>query len=39
MVFYGGKNPVDEVKTCVDGIKFVHLKDKVGLDNVWNFLQ
>jgi len=37
VVFYGGKNPVDEVKTCVDGIKFVHLKDKVGLDNVWNF--
>lgn len=36
-VFYGGANPNEEVKTCVDGVNFVHLKDKVGFNNVWNF--
>lgn len=36
-VFYGGKNPMDDVKTCTDGINYVHLKDKVGFDKVWNF--
>jgi L-ribulose-5-phosphate 3-epimerase len=37
VVFYGGKIPNEEVKTCYEGINFVHLKDKVGLDNSWNF--
>lgn len=37
VVFYGGKNPHDEIKTCLRGVNFVHLKDKVGLDNTWNF--
>ena len=37
VVFYGGKTPNEEIKTCVDGLTFVHLKDKIGLDNSWNF--
>ncbi len=37
VVFYGGKMPNEEVKTCADGLKFVHLKDKVGIDNTWDF--
>lgn len=37
VVFYGGKNPIDEIKTCVKDLNFVHLKDKVGMDNSWNF--
>ena len=37
MVFYGGKKPDEEIKTCYEGVNFVHLKDKVGLDNGWNF--
>ncbi len=37
VVFYGGKVPNDEVKTCLSGVNYVHLKDKVGLDDKWNF--
>jgi L-ribulose-5-phosphate 3-epimerase len=37
VVFYGGKVPNDEVKTCYEGVNYVHLKDKVGIDNSWNF--
>ena len=37
VVFYGGKVPNEEIKTCYEGVNFVHLKDKVGLDNGWNF--
>ncbi len=37
VVFYGGKVPNEEIKTCLAGVNFVHLKDKVGFDNVWNF--
>ena len=29
---------MDDVKTCVGDVKYVHLKDKVGLEKgVWNF--
>ncbi|NLD58872.1 MAG: sugar phosphate isomerase/epimerase [Clostridiales bacterium] len=37
VMFYGGKKPEEEVKTCVEAVNFVHLKDKVGFDNSWNF--
>ena len=37
VVFYGGKVPNEEVKTCYEGVNYVHLKDKVGFDNGWNF--
>jgi sugar phosphate isomerase/epimerase len=37
VVFYGGKVPNEEIKTCMEGLKFVHLKDKVGMDSSWNF--
>ena len=37
VVFYGGKNPIDEIKTCVKDLNIVHLKDKIGMDNSWNF--
>ncbi|HBR01885.1 MAG TPA: sugar phosphate isomerase/epimerase [Ruminiclostridium sp.] len=37
VVFYGGKSPNEDVKTCVNNVNFVHLKDKVGFDKVWNF--
>ncbi len=37
VVFYGGKVPNDEIKTCLSGVNYVHLKDKVGLDDKWNF--
>ena len=37
VVFFGGKSPMDDIKTCVDDVKHVHLKDKVGMDRVWCF--
>jgi len=37
VVMYGGKLPNDDVKTCVQDVKFVHLKDKVGFGAEWNF--
>ena len=37
VVFYGGKVPNEEIKTCYEGVNYVHLKDKIGLDNGWNF--
>ncbi len=37
VVFYGGKDPMDDLKTCVKETNFVHLKDKVGMNNTWNF--
>jgi sugar phosphate isomerase/epimerase len=37
VVFYGGCFPEEEVKTCADRVKFVHLKDKLGAQKDWNF--
>jgi len=37
VVFYGGQIPNIEIRNCVDGINYMHLKDKVGIDKVWNF--
>ena len=37
VVFYGGVLPEVEVTDCADGVVYVHLKDKVGIDKVWNF--
>jgi len=36
VVFYGGLSPLDDIKTCIDDVKFVHLKDKIGWGNEWN---
>ena len=36
-VFWGRTNPTEDLKTCVNELNFCHLKDKVGMDNVWNF--
>ena len=36
-MFYGGKKCDEEIKTCVDFVKYVHLKDKVGGAKEWNF--
>jgi sugar phosphate isomerase/epimerase len=36
-MFYGGKNCEEEIKSCADIVKYVHLKDKVGGLKEWNF--
>jgi sugar phosphate isomerase/epimerase len=37
VVFYGGKLPEEEIKTCAGYVKYVHLKDKIGMGKEWNF--
>ena len=36
-MFYGGKKCDEEIKTCVDIVRYVHLKDKIGGSKEWNF--
>jgi sugar phosphate isomerase/epimerase len=37
VVFYGNKLPQEEIKTCAEYVKYVHLKDKIGFGREWNF--
>ena len=37
VVMYGGILPTLDVKTCVSDVKYVHIKDKRGLQKEWNF--
>lgn len=36
-MFYGGAKCDEEIITCVDIVKYIHLKDKIGGAKVWNF--
>jgi sugar phosphate isomerase/epimerase len=36
-MFYGGKKCHEEIRTCADIVKYVHLKDKIGGIKEWNF--
>ena len=36
-MYYGGKKCDEEIKTCADIVKYVHLKDKAGDQKEWNF--
>ena len=35
--FWGGAQPMDDIRTCVNGVRYVHLKDKIGPQKEWNF--
>lgn len=37
VVFYGNVRPEEEIKECIDSVKYVHLKDKIGYNKDWNF--
>ncbi len=37
VVYYGKKYPEQEITTCAEGVKYVHLKDKAGEPGEWNF--
>lgn len=36
-VFYGDVNVVKDMEACMDDIAYIHIKDKDGEQNVWNF--
>lgn len=37
VVYYGGVDPCEDIKTCLDDICFLHGKDKAGAKDAWNF--
>ena len=37
-IYWGGAKTMDDIKTCADRVKYVHLKDKLGSkQREWNF--
>ncbi len=37
VIFYAGIDPVDDIPKCIDKIGYMHLKDKIGGLQEWNF--
>ena len=37
VIFYGGVDPCEDIKTCIGDVAYVHIKDKAGADDVWDF--
>lgn len=37
VILYGGQLPYEDLESSIDYVKFIHLKDKLGADNEWNF--
>ncbi|WP_337017376.1 sugar phosphate isomerase/epimerase family protein [Oceanobacillus massiliensis] len=37
VIFYGDVLPYEDLELCVDEIEFIHLKDKLGANDEWNF--
>ena len=36
-IFYGRVDPVRDLAACVDDVAFLHIKDKAGADDAWDF--
>lgn len=37
VIFYGNVDPAEDLASCVDQVGYMHLKDKQGLPQEWNF--
>ena len=37
VLFYGNTLPYQDLEACLDKVGFIHLKDKIGSFNEWNF--
>ena len=37
VIFYGRVDPVADLRACVDDVAYLHLKDKAGAADVWDF--
>lgn len=37
VIFYGNTMPYEDLEQSADNVKFMHLKDKLGANNEWNF--
>lgn len=37
VVFYGRINPVEDLASCIDDVAYLHLKEKAGAEDMWDF--
>lgn len=37
VIFYGRVDPVKDLASCVENVAYMHLKDKAGAPDTWNF--
>ena len=37
VIFYGRVDPVQDLAACVNDVAYLHIKDKAGPDDVWDF--
>ncbi len=37
VIFYGRVNPCEDLAECMEDVAYLHLKDKAGADDEWNF--
>ena len=37
MIFYGRTDPAADLAACVEDVAYLHIKDKAGADDVWDF--
>lgn len=37
VIFYGRVNPCEDLASCIGDVGYVHLKDKAGADDAWDF--
>lgn len=37
VIFYGRTVPYEDLQQSSDRVEFIHLKDKIGFDQIWNF--
>jgi sugar phosphate isomerase/epimerase len=37
VLYFGDTSCIDDIKTCIDQVKYVHLKDKIGGKEHWHF--
>ena len=37
VIFYGRVDPCEDLKACIDDVAYIHLKDKAGADDAWDF--
>ena len=37
VIFYGRTDPVRDLAACVNDVAYLHIKDKAGADDVWDF--
>jgi len=37
VIFYGRVDPCEDISTCMNDVAYIHLKEKAGADDAWDF--